>query len=409
MPTKQFLISGGKDDPITDGTAEYASLSGLGNYAWVSVEEGNETLISTAGKLSNFKVGVAVAPGNGNSWTFTIRKAASGAPMADTPLSVTISGTAVLSSLDTDEVVVAAGERVSISATGISVPTAAAAVYWTCQFTPDTDGETILLSGSAGNSLVLAQGSNLICIEVPDNPAFDAQTLFPTAGTLKRFYVELPTAPGNGNSRIFTITLNGTAKSLVVTISGTATTGNDVDPAHNVTIAAGDKVTIVNTATGTPAGSAVKFGIVFLPTTQGEWIASATTDDASSSLYVEYQHLNCGDSTLIDTETEQHGLAQATTAKKIYVNLATAPGAGYSWVFTLREALANTALTVTISNANTSGNAAVDEAVAADALVDTSIDATAGTATSKTQIAILFYNAPTAPPAVGRSHGYIIG
>ena len=398
MATVQTIISGTADAPVRDGTAEYSTLMGDGDTVWHATEANRESIISTPGKLTNLKVSVKTAPSAGKSWTFTIRLGNAGGAMADTALSVTISDTDVLSSLDTSEVTVAAGQRVDISATGAGTPTAAGAIYWRCDFIPDTAGETLLLSNTAGNESI-DDYNTLIGSKWPDITEFDGQTLFPTAGTLKNLYVELTAAPGAGKSRTYTIWKNGIAQSLVVTISDSATTGSDTDPAHAVTIAAGDKVAIKESCVGVPEVLYVKFGSTFLPDTAGEWITSATTDDATSSSAVEYQHLNCGDSTLTATENEQHGLAPATTAKKIYVNLSTAPGAGYTWVFTLREALADTALTVSIADANTSGNAAIDEAIAADALVNTSIDAMAGTATSKTQIAILFYNAPTVPAA----------
>lgn len=404
MATRQTIISGTADDPAVDGTSEYASLMGDGNTLWNATEANHESVISTPGKLTNFKVGVKTAPDAGKSWTFTVRKT-----NVDTTLVVTISDTAVLSSLDTDEVTIAAGDKVCIKAVGTGTPTGAAAVYWRCDFIPDTDGETILLSDSAGSYTVVNNFHTLIGAKAADNLEFDAQTLFPTVGVLKKFYVELSAAPGAGYSKTFVIRLNGVDQSLSVTISDTATTGNDTT--NTVTIAAGDKVTI-KTTVNWGASVTAKFGIVFLPTTQGEWIASATTDDVTSSTTVEYQHLNCGDSALTNVESAQHGLASETTAKKIYVNLLTAPGAGNTWVFTLREALASTGLTVSIADAATSGNAAIDEAVAADALVDTLIDAKAGAATSKTQIAYLFYNAPTGVAAAvaffPRSHGYVI-
>lgn len=386
MTTNQYLISGTADDPATDGTSEFSCLLGDGSQAWTATENQRESVISTPGKLSNFKVGVKTAPGVGNSWVFTIRK-----NTGDTALSVTISDSSVLSSLDTDEVVVAAGDRVSIKAVGVSVPTAAGAVYWYCQFTPDTDGETILLSNSYG-TITGTYFHNLIGTQEGQYES-DAQILFPTPGRLKRFYVDLVTAPGGITSRTFTIRKNGNPQSLAVTISGANTTGNDTDPAHDVDIAAGDLVAIGDAVSGSPAATAGHFGIVFLPDTQGEYIASANPFDKTSSTAIEYLHMNCGNGFLTGTENEQHGLCPATTAKKIYVKLDTSPGSGNSWIFTLRDDLASTALTVTLTNAQT-GNASVDVAIVEASLLDTYIDARAGTATSYVKVAYLFYNAP---------------
>src|SRR3990167_5550882 len=401
MATKQVLMSGSGGVPSSTVT-NYRELLGGGNIAnWNATEANVEELISTPGTLSNFRVGVASAPGTGNSWAFTIRKAASGAAMADTALSVTISDAAVLSALDTSTVTVAAGDRVTISSVPTSNPSAASAVYWSCDFVPDTAGETLLLSNTDAANLVANSFNTLIGNKTPDATEFDAQTLFPTPGVLKRFYVELTAAPGAGTSRIFTVRNNEASTSLVVTLSDSEVADNDT--ANTVTIAAGDKVTIQETETGAPATSIAKFGSTFVPTTAGEFIASATTDDATSSTAVEYQCLNVGDSTLTTAETEQHNLASvACTAKKIYVNLTTGPGVGSTWTFTLRRnAATSTALVASIANPATSGNYATDVAISAADLLDTAIDATAGTGTSKSQIAYLFYIAPTGGTTYG--------
>src|SRR3989339_1690415 len=141
--TKQYIISGTADDPSTSST-EYSCLMGDGSYTWSS-ENARGSIIPTSGKLSNLKVRVNTAPGAGKSWTFAIRING-----ANSDLSVTISDTNTISSLDTDQVTVSAGDDTSISATPSGTPTAAAAVYWTAQFTPDTAGETILLANGNG-------------------------------------------------------------------------------------------------------------------------------------------------------------------------------------------------------------------------------------------------------------------
>lgn len=402
MTTKQFLISGTPDAPSTSVT-EYAVLLGT-QFAstWVTTENAGKEVVSTPGTLTNFKVGVVNAPGVGASWTFTIRKGASnGGAMGDTALSVTISDSAVLSALDTDSVAVVAGDIITISATPSGPPAAAGAVHLTVQFTPATVSETLLLSNSAGSNLVANDYQTLIGDKTPDATEFDAQTLFPTAGVLKNLYVELNNAPGVGTSRVFTVLVNGSAPvgGLVVTISDAAKVGNDT--ANSIVISAGDKVTIQTTVTGSPLASLGYFGATFVPTVSGEWITSATTDDVTSSTAVEYQTLNCGDSALNNTDSEHYNLAQATTAKKIYVNLGTAPGASNTWTFTLRKnGTTDTALTVSVADSNTNNNAAVDVAISDNDLLDIAVDARAGTATSTSQIAILFYNAPVTPVTV---------
>ena len=390
MATSQILISGNANAPTT-GTTSYTQLMGNGQTP-DSTEEYTTEIIPTPGTLTNFQAGITTAPGDGKSWVFTVRLGSAGGAMGDTALSVTISGAvAVLSSLDTDTVAVTAGQRVCISSTPSGTPTAAGAIYKSCTFIPTTAGETILIGNSAATPLVANNYHNLVAGHGGDATLFDASTLFPTAGTLKNFYVELTAAPGAGNSRTFAI---GT---LSVTISGaSATTGNDTNPANNVDIAAGNSAAILHTVTNTPAAARGKWGVVFLPDTQGEFITSATTDDATSSTTVEYQTLTCADTILTSTEAEQYGLCSvACTAKSIYIALGTSPGSGNAWVFTLRRnGTTNTAETVTLTNAQT-GNASADVAISAADLLSTSIDARAGTATSTSQISYLFYITPT--------------
>jgi len=397
MPTKQTFISGTSANPPT--AANFACLMGDSD-TWGGIEYSREAIIPTAGRLTNFKVGIKVAPGAGAYWTFTIWK-----NNATTALSVQIADAAVLSVLSTNDITVAAGDRISLRSRGTGAPTLAGAVYWRCDFIPNTSGETILLSNAAGQPLVANSFYAPMATSFSTLVEFNAQILFPTAGTLKKFYVRLVVAPGGATSRSFTIRKNGVDTGLVVTISGADINGNNTAAGDAVDIDAGDRVSIQHTVTGAPAVSAARFGIVFLPDNPGEWIASATTGNPTSSTAVEYQRPNCGFSYLVATENEQHGLAPATTAKKIYVNLSAAPGLGESWIFTLREALSDTALTVTIADADTSGNATVNEVIAEDALVDTLIDATAGLVTVSSQIAYLFYDAPTAAPTAAFIQG----
>ena len=63
-------------------------------------------------------------------------------------------------------------------------------------------------------------------------------------------YVFLRNAPGTGNSYTVTVRKNVTDTSLAVTISGTATTGNNTT--NPISFAAGDKISVKVTSTGTP-------------------------------------------------------------------------------------------------------------------------------------------------------------
>ena len=80
-----------------------------------------------------------------------------------------------------------------------------------------------------------------------------AQILVTEAGTAEYLYVTLTAAPGVGNSRIFTFSLNGVSQTLAVTITGAATTGSDL--VNTVSLVSGDLITILHTTTGNPTNA----------------------------------------------------------------------------------------------------------------------------------------------------------
>jgi hypothetical protein len=68
--------------------------------------------------------------------------------------------------------------------------------------------------------------------------------------TLSNLYVNLTSIPGGGNSRTFTVRINGVNTSLAVVISDFATSGvNLVDTA---TVNPGDRISLRTTSTGSP-------------------------------------------------------------------------------------------------------------------------------------------------------------
>lgn len=85
-----------------------------------------------------------------------------------------------------------------------------------------------------------------------------ATIVMPFSATLKNFYVTLDVAPGAGNSWTLTIRKNQASTALTITISGSDDTGNDTT--HTVSVAAGDKISILITATGSPSPSGAQWG-----------------------------------------------------------------------------------------------------------------------------------------------------
>ena len=388
MATRQ-VIFGGCDVTPTVSATRYGGLMANGFSASEPSQSG---ICSTGGVLTNWQVQVNTAPAAGKSWLFTVRVNG-----ADTALAVTIADANTVSSVDTSEVAIAAGDLIGFSSVPTGTPTDAASIKWSCDFIPTTAGHTLMLSSSSGTNLADAQFVSIACPKSPDSVEGDAQVIFPTAGKLKNFYVNLATAPGSGNTRTFTVRLNGTTTGQIsLAIANTATTGNET--ATELTVAAGDSVAILDTDSVTPAATAARFGITFIPDNAGEFIACATTDDNLNGAATEFQYVSCADSTLSATEADFECLSvTAFTVKKLYAKLSVDPGTSPdAYTFTLKKNGSDTALLVTIVADNTTGNATQDVSVSAADLIYYSIaPVSTPSATPHTQLGLLCYIAPT--------------
>ncbi|GAH23248.1 unnamed protein product, partial [marine sediment metagenome] len=219
-----------------------------------------------------------------------------------------------------------------------NTPTARFAT-WTSMFEGATAKESLLL-GSAGNSILdvsttyyfsVAQSSNYQAVEN------DTRQICPTAGKIKNLYVELSIDPGAAPDALrFTLRKNGVSQLLTVTIVADDTTGNDT--VNEVTVAAGDILTMMVEPVSTPTGMPYfHWGMTFVADTDGESIILGGDEDDLNTGATEYNHL-CGfGSNWTANEADRYQLGQLCTLKKLYVLLSAAPGDGKSYTFTLRK------------------------------------------------------------------------
>ena len=235
---------------------EYGQVSS-GMATTNATETSVQQIVTAPGTLKNLYVKLSAAPGAGKSRTFTIRK-----NRVDTALAVTVSGTATTGSDTTNPVTVVAGDLLDIMLAFSGAPAPICYVSTGMTFVPTTDGEAPIMSGSAAyptNSVAtwvkLASGFGTVAW-TSGNPASIQRS---GALTLYNLYVSLTVAPGAGKSRVFTVYNGTTATALTCTISGTGTTGNDTT--HTAEVADGDTLTLVQTPSGTPANTFVRWGI----------------------------------------------------------------------------------------------------------------------------------------------------
>ncbi|GAG51531.1 unnamed protein product, partial [marine sediment metagenome] len=191
----------------------------------------------------------------------------------------------------------------------------------------------------------------------------DHRQVCPTSGKIKNLYVKLLWGdPGNDpDAYRFTLRVNGAspANGLVVTIVANDTTGDDT--AHEVTVAAGDVLTLMCEPLESPGSTVWAFmGMTFVADTDGESLILAGTTNDLHNTDTEYNLLSTfWISSWQADESLVYQMGQECTLKKLYVLLSAAPGDGKSYTFTLRkgDGLGDGNLAVTITGAaTTTGN-----------------------------------------------------
>ncbi len=183
-----------------------------------------------------------------------------------------------------------------------------------------------------------------------------------TPGTLSNLLIELSAAPGVGASYTITLMKNDIATGLAVTISGTDTTGLDTD---SVAVVAGDIIYLRSTYSGAPATPTARWSVLFEGTNTKESLILGT--NYASSFGTRYAPIMHGFDQCSASEDDVYQIIPTPgKIKNLYVALAYDPGtAPDAYRFTLRKNGGSTALTVTITADDTTGNNTVDEIVVA--------------------------------------------
>lgn len=210
----------------------------------------------------------------------------------------------------------------------------------------------------------------------------------PTAGSLSNLLVELTDAPGSSKEYNFAPLKNGSDSDLAVTIAGSDTSGSCTT--ETLAFSAGDLVSLQCTPDSTPAATYARWSMFFTPDLANEFILLGTSSKSDgNTIYCPVNSIG-GYSPTEESEALTI-IPAAGTLKKLYVNLDAAPGNSDSIVVTLRKSGSNTALTVTISGSDTTGNDTTHSvAVAAGEDVSISVTATGTPATLKVKFGLVF-------------------
>lgn len=179
-----------------------------------------------------------------------------------------------------------------------------------------------------------------------------------TPGTLSNFSIELNGAPGNGGSYVFTVIINDVASDLVVTVTDTNTSGSD--EVHSEAVSAGDVVYIKCVPTNNPTNNCgVQYSTQFVGDNDNESLILGhaypyNTGGNSFTPLTGGHHWNYGGSGY--EPNMNHPMPTATVITNLFVQVKVAPGGSATWTYTLRKNKVNTALTCTITGAETTCN-----------------------------------------------------
>ena len=344
------MIFGGFYITLDPTVTEYASL--VSGISWSTFEYLHYKVVSTDGVIKHLRVRLSGFPGLLKHYTFTLML--NGNPTA---LTFDIDGFAILGSNMVDEIVVTAGDTVSLQCDPDGTPTAVTAT-WSCVFEGDTSAESLILGGSNDflTTGATEYGQVMSARSSYSATENDFRQVVPTSGIIKDFYVKLNIDPGDAPDGFrFTVRLNGAtvAQSLVVSIIADATTGNDL--VHNLVVVAGDVVTMMIEALNSPSAIVVaQWGMTFLADTDGESIVLGGSTSDLHDTNTEYNRLVMG-ATWSGTESFRYSLGQECRLEKLYILLSGSPGAGNKYTFTLRAA-GDTAVVTEVADAATTGN-----------------------------------------------------
>ena len=186
----------------------------------------------------------------------------------------------------------------------------------------------------------------------------NSSVLVPEAGVLSGLRIVIDGAAGAGKSYTFTMYVNGIASTLTCAISGASAT-SDQDVSHNVTVAAGDLIALECVPASTPTARAMRFAYEFTPTAATTAVlmggASVTTPNASATRYNQLGGCETGWDATVTNRAPVWNID--ATIKTLYVQLATAPGAGKSRAFAImKNGSAEASSVITIAEAATTAS-----------------------------------------------------
>src|SRR3990167_9744343 len=202
--------------------------------------------------------------------------------------------------------------------------------------------------------------------------------------TLTGMVVRVSTAPGAGDTRVFTVMVDGVATLATVTISDTAVQNSAT---FSVSVTAGQTISLRAEATGTPADTTdVYWSILAESVTTNYFVLFGGSGTSLSASANNFQQLQNGSGTW---QTSAAPAAEVMplngTMTAFYANLSGTPGGAATYDFTVLADETATALTINYGSAESG----------IKSITGQSVSITAGQT-------VAFQSIPTSTPSVRR-------
>lgn len=400
MQTPIMALASSNVGPINSATRHNSLVGGDLVSGWVTSASLAQIPMPIAGSFSNLQVRYPTAVGGGK--TNDISLAVNGSASA---LTCQITNAAITASDTTHSVAVVAGDLVSIQNVPAFTPTGQTYHQISLAFDATVLGKSALFSrhpaSTQTTTFYIALGSN--CPDTNTSEAV-AEVVMPCDGTLDVIYGRLSAVPGAGTTRTYTVRKNGTDTGLTL-VFGAADQALNVT--SSVSFVAGDRLAISCVMTGAPASANLGIGIGWTPAVIGESII-CTRGAALSAAATRYLNARGAVGTGLTTESDAYNLAPVDfTARSLYARLSAAPNTGKSRALTARKGAADQALTVTLSNAATTGNDTTHSfsVTTGDLLDVSSVPSGTPDAIASMQVSMVAF---IAPPSTGGSQNLLL-
>lgn len=237
----ESLIMGATGFSILNaGAIEYYQVM-CGWHGGDAVENNSREVCPTAGTIKDFYVRLSGTPGvDPDGYRFTVRL--NGATVAQS-LIVEIIDPDITGSDLIHNLVVAAGNVLTMMCEPLNTPSTAIYARWGMTFVADIDGESIALGGASNWLPINVTEYNYVLADAESWIATEAdRVLLGQTCTVKKLHMLLADPPSAGDDYDFTIRIGGADSNVTIQISDLETTGNsgaledDVGPHEYVSL-----------------------------------------------------------------------------------------------------------------------------------------------------------------------------